>query len=138
MYLAPAVGGREPRFQRLGVNALFVALVAVVFGSLAGEWLSVQQVFGLDAGFWFGHQGYEYVDPGRFWQIGLFLGLLLWLVLMLRGLWPALKRKVFLLGVGSLAWFVIGLKTGWSYAKKEEDSEQFVAVTSNRVEGLAN
>jgi len=37
-----------------------------------------------------------------------------------------------------LAWFVIGLKTGWSYAKKEEDSEKFVAVMSNRVEGLTN
>jgi nitric oxide reductase subunit B len=45
---------------------------------------------------------------------------------------------VFLLGVGSLAWFVIGLKTGWSYAKKEEYSEKFVAVMSNRVEGLVN
>ena len=32
--------------------------------------------------FWFGHQGYEYVDLGRFWQIFLFVGLFLWLVLM--------------------------------------------------------
>ncbi|MHC1727100.1 MAG: nitric-oxide reductase large subunit [Syntrophobacteraceae bacterium] len=93
LYLAPAVGGREPRFQRIGVNALFYALLLVVAGSLAGEWLSVQQVFGLDAGFWFGHQGYEYVDLGRFWQILLFVGLLLWLVLMLRGFRPALAQK---------------------------------------------
>ncbi|MFO0984994.1 MAG: hypothetical protein U1E76_25235 [Planctomycetota bacterium] len=27
------------------------------------------------------------------WQIALFLGLVLWLVLMLRGLWPALARR---------------------------------------------
>ena len=40
LFLAPAVGGREPRFQRLGVNALFGALLLVVVGSLAGEWLS--------------------------------------------------------------------------------------------------
>ncbi len=93
LYLAPAVGGREPRFQRLGVNALFGALLLVVVGSLAGEWLSVQQRLGLDVGFWFGHQGYEYVDLGRFWQILLFVGLVLWLVLMMRGLWPALRRK---------------------------------------------
>ena len=25
--------------------------------------------------FWFGTQGYEYVDLGRFWQIVLFVGL---------------------------------------------------------------
>jgi nitric oxide reductase subunit B len=93
LYLAPAVGGREPRFQRLGVNVLFGALLLVVAGSLAGEWLSIQQYFSLDAGFWFGHQGYEYVDLGRFWQILLFVGLVLWLVLMLRGIWPALKQK---------------------------------------------
>ena len=93
LYLAPAVGGREPRFQRFGVNVLFTALVTVVGGSLAGEWLSIQQVFELDTGFWLGHQGYEYVDLGRFWQILLFVGLILWLVLMLRGLWPALKVR---------------------------------------------
>jgi len=93
LFLAPAVGGREPRFQRLGVNALFGALLLVVVGSLAGEWLSIQQKLSLNAGFWFGHQGYEYVDLGRAWQIALFAGLVLWLGLMLRGLWPALRTK---------------------------------------------
>mgnify|MGYP001273943587 CR=1 FL=1 len=93
LFLAPAVGGREPRGQRLGVNALFGALLLVVAGSLAGEWFSIHQRLGLDAGFWFGHQGYEYVDLGRFWQLLLFGGLLLWLGLMLRGLWPALTLR---------------------------------------------
>ncbi|WP_437682174.1 nitric-oxide reductase large subunit [Sorangium sp. So ce131] len=93
LFLAPAVGGREPRGQRLGVNVLFVALVLVVFGSLAGEWLSVKQTFALETSFWFGHQGYEYVDLGRAFQIALFGGLALWLFLMLRALWPALSRR---------------------------------------------
>jgi nitric oxide reductase large subunit len=43
--------------------------------------------------FWFGSQGYEYVDLGRFWQILLFEGLVLWLVLMVAALKPALVRK---------------------------------------------
>lgn len=93
LYLAPAVGGREPRFQRLGVNVLFGALVLVVGGSLLGEFLSIRQVLGLNTGFWFGQQGYEYLDLGRFWQIALFAGLVLWLVLVLRGMWPALREK---------------------------------------------
>lgn len=92
LFLAPAVGGREPRFQRLGVNVLFGALLLVVVGSLAGEWLRVQQRLDNTLGFWFGHQGYEYVDLGRFWQIALFAGLAIWLVLMVRGLKPALQR----------------------------------------------
>ena len=75
LFLAPAVGGREPRFQRLGVNVLFGALLVVVAGSLAGEWLAIQQQLPLERSFWFGHQGYEYVDLGRVWQIALFVGL---------------------------------------------------------------
>lgn len=93
LFLAPAVGGAEPRWQRLGVNALFVALVLVVGGSLGGEWLSVKQTLDPTTSFWLGRQGYEYVDLGRGWQIALFAGLLLWLALMLRGLAPALRRR---------------------------------------------
>ena len=93
LYLAPAIGGEEPKFQRLGVNVLFGALLVIVVGSLAGQWLSVQQRLGGDLWYWFGHQGYEYVDIGRFWQIFLFAGLFIWLGLMLRGFLPALRRK---------------------------------------------
>ncbi|OWY70179.1 nitric oxide reductase large subunit [cyanobacterium TDX16] len=92
LYMAPAVSGYEPKFQRAGVNFLFVCLLIIVVGSMAGQWLSVQQKLGFTAGFWFGHQGYEYVDLGRFWQIFLFVGLILWLLLMGRAMWPALRR----------------------------------------------
>jgi len=91
LFLAPLIGGREPKYQRLGVNVLFGALLLVVVGSLAGEWLSVQRVLRGDAAFWLGHQGYEYVELGRVWQIALYGGLFLWLFLMLRGIWPALR-----------------------------------------------
>ncbi len=74
------------------MNVLLAALVIVVVGSLAGEWLSVQQRLGLATSFWVGHMGYEYVDLGRLWQILLFAGLFLWLVLMVRSLLPALRR----------------------------------------------
>ena len=92
LYIVPAVSGVEPKGQRLGVNALFIAVVAVVVGSLAGEWLGIQQKLG-NLWFWFGSQGYEYVDLGRVWQILLFVGLTFWLWLMWRGLRPALARR---------------------------------------------
>ena len=88
----PAVSGIEPKFQRLGVNFLFIALLIIVLGSLAGEWMGIMQKLGLAQNFWFGHQGYEYVDLGRFWQLFLFVGLIIWLVLMFRALMPALKK----------------------------------------------
>jgi len=93
LYYAPAISGFEPRFQRLGVNFLFFALLVIVAGSLAGQWMGVMQKLGLIQNFWFGHQGYEYVDLGRFWQIFLFVGLIIWLLLMGRAIWPALKQK---------------------------------------------
>jgi nitric oxide reductase subunit B len=92
LYIAPAVSGFEPRFQRLGVNFLFIALLIIVVGSLIGEWMGIMQKLGLAQNFWFGHQGYEYVDLGRFWQLFLFVGLIIWLVLMFRALMPALKK----------------------------------------------
>lgn len=92
LFVAPAVSGYEPKGQRLGINFLFVCLLIIVVGSFVGEWLGVQQKLGLVSNFWFGHQGYEYVDLGRFWQIFLFIGLFLWLFLMGRSLWPALKN----------------------------------------------
>lgn len=93
LYYAPAISGHEPKFQRLGVNLLFVALLIIVVGSLAGQWMGVMQKLGYVQNFWFGHQGYEYVDLGRFWQLFLFIGLVIWLLLMGRAIFPALKQK---------------------------------------------
>ncbi len=93
LFMAPAVSGHEPKLQRLGVNVLFVCLLIIVGGSMAGQWFGVQQKLGHEANFWFGHQGYEYVDLGRFWQIFLFAGLFIWLGLMSRAMWPAFRQK---------------------------------------------
>ena len=93
LYMAPAVSGYEPPFQRLGVNVLWVCLLIIVVGSFAGQWLAVMQKLGLERNFWFGHQGWEYADMGRFWQWFLFLGLIIWLTLVGRALWPALKER---------------------------------------------
>ncbi|HEY5715795.1 MAG TPA: nitric-oxide reductase large subunit [Psychromonas sp.] len=93
LYIAPALSGHEPKFQRLGVNILWVALLIVVLGSMAGEWIGVQQYFDLDMNFLFGHQGYEYIDLGRVWQILLLAGLLIWLTLVTAAIRPALKKQ---------------------------------------------
>ncbi|GIW92400.1 MAG: nitric-oxide reductase large subunit [Pirellulaceae bacterium] len=92
LFIAPAVSGHEPKGQALGVNVLFVCLLLIVFGALFGTWYATRQRMDLTTNFWFGHQGYEYVDLGRFWQLFLLVGLFLWLGLMLRALWPALRQ----------------------------------------------
>jgi len=121
LYIAPAVSGHEPKFQRLGVNVLWCCLLVIVVGAFAGQWFAVMQKLGLANNFWFGHQGWEYVDLGRFWQLFLFVGLVLWLVLMGRALWPALRRKndlasivglLFLSTVAIAAFYAAGLMWG--------------------------
>jgi len=92
LYFAPMLSNHEPKYQRLGVNILWGALLVVVIGSFAGEWFAIQQKLGHLQNFWFGHMGYEYVDLGRFWAILLFAGLMIWLTLVGRALWPALRN----------------------------------------------
>ncbi|PJB73378.1 MAG: nitric oxide reductase large subunit [Alphaproteobacteria bacterium CG_4_9_14_3_um_filter_47_13] len=93
LFLAPIInGGKDPKFQKLGVDLLFWALVAVVIGSFTGNFLAIAQIMPPHLNFWLGHQGYEYVDLGRLWQIGKFTGIVLWLGLMMRGIVPALRQ----------------------------------------------
>jgi nitric oxide reductase subunit B len=94
LFVGPMICGYEPKFQKPGVDVLFAALLIVVLGSMGGQWMSVMHKLGNgDLWFWFGHQGYEYVDLGRVWQAALFVGLLLWLFLIARTAVPALKQK---------------------------------------------
>ncbi|WP_111641319.1 nitric-oxide reductase large subunit [Marinimicrobium alkaliphilum] len=93
LFLAPIInGGKDPKFQKIGVDILFWALIVVVVGSFAGNFLAIAQIMPAHLSFWLGHQGYEYVDLGRLWQIAKYLGIVFWLVLMLRAMVPALRE----------------------------------------------
>lgn len=92
LFMGPLVSGSEPRGQKLGVDILFVALLVVVVGSMTGQWLSIMNQLDTPTDFYLGHQGYEYIELGRVWQIGLFVGLLLWLGLVVRVVLPALRQ----------------------------------------------
>ena len=92
LYIAPLLSGREPKLQKLGVDVLFWALIAIVVGSTATGWLGTLQHRGVDFSFWLGNQGLEYTSMGRVWQLLLFVGLLFWVFLLGRALWPALMK----------------------------------------------
>lgn len=86
IYLAPLIGGREPKKQWLLVEILFGAILIVALGSIVGEALGIGGVLSEKLWFWLGHQGWEYIELGRFWQILLFVGLVAWLVIVYRAL----------------------------------------------------
>ncbi|CAN7756942.1 nitric-oxide reductase large subunit [Variovorax sp. LjRoot84] len=92
LYIAPLLSGREPKLQKLGVDVLFWALIAIVVGSTLTGWLGTLQHRGVDFSFWLGNQGLEYTSMGRVWQVLLFVGLLFWVFLLGRALWPALTK----------------------------------------------
>lgn len=93
LYAAPAIaGGKEPKGQGLLVDILFWALVVVVGGSLIGQWLGAKGYLGT-MWWWFGHQGWEYLELGRIWQVLLVAGLGIWLFILWRGLRGALKQE---------------------------------------------
>jgi len=92
LYIAPLLSGREPKLQKLGVDLLFWAPIAIVVGSTATGWLGTLQRQGADFSFWVGNQGLEFTSMGRVWQILLFVGLVFWVFLLGRALWPALSK----------------------------------------------
>mgnify|MGYP000150201725 CR=1 FL=1 len=94
LFLAPIInGGKDPKFQKLGVDVLYWALVVLVVGSFTGTYLGVAHQIPAAWNFLLGHQGYEYIELGRIWQWIEYIGILFWLVLMIRSIIGAFKQK---------------------------------------------
>jgi len=92
IYVAPQVSGKEPKKQGLLVDILFWALVVLVGGSIVGEWFGAKDLLG---NFWWliGHYGWEYIELGKVWQIILVIGMIVWLLIVTRGIVGALKKE---------------------------------------------
>ncbi|WP_196891729.1 nitric-oxide reductase large subunit [Aureivirga marina] len=93
LFIAPMISGKTFKYEKFGINFLFFALLIIVVGSMIGEWLGVKQYLDLTVNFFFGHQGYEYMDLGRFWQILLGVGLVLWMVIVGAHILVGIRRK---------------------------------------------
>jgi nitric oxide reductase subunit B len=92
IYIAPLVGGFEPKKQGLLVDILFWALVVLVAGSMIGEWLGANGYLG-NSWFLLGNNGWEYIEEGRIWQIILIAGMFIWLFIVYRGIRAGLKKE---------------------------------------------
>jgi nitric oxide reductase subunit B len=86
IFLVPMITRRsDPKRQHVLAYLLLGALVVVVVGSLLGEIAGIRGAFGR-LWPWFGMQGFEYLDLGKFWQILLTIGMVFWVVMLWRGL----------------------------------------------------
>jgi nitric oxide reductase subunit B len=88
LFVAELLGRVSPAKQTLGIHLLFGAVAFVIAGSVLGEWAGILQWLPT-SWFWFGNQGWEYLELGRFWQILLAIGLTFWFFLLWRAVAPA-------------------------------------------------
>ena len=91
LFLLPQIAGREPPRQLALVRVLLGVLVVMVAGTLVGIFLGPMGLLGAH---WrlLGNQGWEFVELGKLWQVLLFVVLVLWAVIVWRGIHPALDR----------------------------------------------
>lgn len=87
IFISSILSRKEPKGQVGFINFLFGAFAVVIFGSLIGQYLGVKDML-KDLWFWFGNQGWEYLEIGRAWQMLMAVGLLIWFLLLYRSVKP--------------------------------------------------
>jgi nitric oxide reductase subunit B len=93
IFLVPMITRRgDDKGQSALVHALLAALIVVVLGSTLGELAGMRGAFG-HLWSWFGMQGFEYLDLGKFWQVLLTVGLAFWVLILWRGLHKRLASE---------------------------------------------
>ena len=93
LFVGSLLGRWEQPGCRLGVNILVVLMAIDVFGSLLGEWVGMLQWLPT-LWFWIGHQGWEYLELGRLWQVLLLVALGLWFWLLCQTVKPCFADPV--------------------------------------------
>ena len=93
IFLAPFISGKEPKNQGLLVDILFVTMWLVGLSTLFGLYAGIKGWLPGNSWFWFGNQRLSYLQLGHFDQLALFFSLILWVFIIGRALWPALKKQ---------------------------------------------
>ncbi|HVS90747.1 MAG TPA: cbb3-type cytochrome c oxidase subunit I [Mucilaginibacter sp.] len=91
-FMMSLVSPSQPKKQGSLINILFWLIIVLVAGSFAGIFLGPKG-FLPKLWYWFGHQGWEYVELGKIWQILLGVAFVLWAVIIYRGIKPSMKTK---------------------------------------------
>jgi nitric oxide reductase subunit B len=89
LFIAPLLSSIEPANQTRMINFIFSLIVVLGIGSMVGIYAGPMGIF--KNWYWFGHQGWEYVEPGKIWQVLLFITLAVWCISLYRAVKPAMK-----------------------------------------------
>ena len=91
-FMMSLVSPNQGRAQVKMVRTIFWLTVLLVAGSLTGILIGPKGLLGKNW-YWFGHQGWEYVEPGKIWQALLGVVFILWAITLYRGIKPVMKWK---------------------------------------------
>ncbi|MBL7763647.1 MAG: cbb3-type cytochrome c oxidase subunit I, partial [Chitinophagaceae bacterium] len=82
---------QNPKQVKL-INTIFWITVVLVAGSFAGILLGPKGIIGKNW-YWLGHQGWEYVEIGKIWQLLLGVVFVVWAITLYRGIKPVMKLR---------------------------------------------
>ena len=91
-FMMSLVSPNQSKKQVTLINSIFWLTVLLVAGSFAGMFLGPKGIIG-ENWYWFGHQGWEYVELGKLWQIILGVVFIIWAITIYRGIKPVMKLK---------------------------------------------
>lgn len=91
-FMMDLISPNQPKNQKGLINLLFWTTVIMVGGSFAGIFLGPKGLIGKNW-YWLGHQGWEYMEPGKIWQILLGIIFILWAIIIYRGVKPVMRIK---------------------------------------------
>lgn len=113
IFVSSLLSKRKPKGQVGLINFLFIALAILLVGSFFGQYLGVKGLL-KNLWFWFGNQGWEYLEIGRGWQVLMAIGLILWAWLLYRMVRPSKKepeerelKTLFLLAALAIPFFYL-------------------------------
>ena len=82
-----------PAGQPFLINLLFGLCIIVGAGALFGIYFGQMGYLGDEAAYWFGSQGWEFVELGRFWHVLMLIAFLLWIAIIFRGVRPWITKQ---------------------------------------------
>ncbi len=106
LLIAPWVANKDHKYPWL-VDILWFALVFVAVGAIIGLYLGATGHL-RETWFWFGNEGRELINLGRFWDIGIVVALVFWFLLIVSLIKKSATNNPL---VGTIIWSAFAIAT---------------------------
>ncbi len=91
-FMMSLVSPEQKKSQETLIHTIFWLTITLVAGSFVGIFLGPHGLLG-NNWYWLGHQGWEFIELGKLWQIILAIVFIIWAITIYRGIKPVMKLK---------------------------------------------